>query len=106
MQDYTSGALDGYEKEDVAGLLEDRLGKAREHLEETLEVARVLCEPVEAPKDQQAYFRYFLSKDHGDSEQLKANEPQRLSLYKQTAALIHAYADIRRNHLGLFRRGA
>ena len=27
VQDYTSGALDGYDKEDVAGLLEDRLGK-------------------------------------------------------------------------------
>lgn len=26
----TSGALDGYDKEDVAGLLEDRLQKARE----------------------------------------------------------------------------
>ena len=94
VQDYTSGALDGYEKEDVAGLLEDRLGKAREHLEERLEVVRALCEPVEAPKDQQAYFRYFSSKDHGDAEQLKANEPQRLSLYKQTAALVRAYADI------------
>ncbi|MFY0535941.1 type I restriction enzyme subunit R domain-containing protein [Nannocystis pusilla] len=27
--DYTSGALDGYDKDDVAGLLEDRVGKAR-----------------------------------------------------------------------------
>jgi hypothetical protein len=27
---YTSGALDGYEEADVAGLLEDRVGKARE----------------------------------------------------------------------------
>ena len=29
VHDYTSGALDGYDKADVAGLLEDRLGKAR-----------------------------------------------------------------------------
>src|SRR5205823_921822 len=28
VHDYTSGALDGYDKADVAGLLEDRLGKA------------------------------------------------------------------------------
>ena len=48
VQDYTSGALDGYDKEDVAGLLEDRLGKARERLEETREAVRALCEPVEA----------------------------------------------------------
>jgi type I restriction enzyme R subunit len=94
VQDYTSGALDGYDKEDVAGLLENRLGKARERLEDALEVMRALCEPVEAPKDQQAYFRYFSSKDHGNVEQLKANEPQRLSLYKLAAALVRAYADL------------
>ncbi len=48
MKDYTSGALDGYDQEDVAGLLEDRLGKARERLEETREAVKALCEPVEA----------------------------------------------------------
>lgn len=94
VHDYTSGAFDGYDKEDVAGLLEDRLGKVRERLEERLEAVRVLCESVEPPKDQQAYFRYFSSKDPSNSEQLKANEPQRLSLYKLTAALVRAYADV------------
>ena len=94
MHDYTSGALDGYDKEDVAGLLEDRLAKARERLEETLEAVRALCEPVQAPNEQQAYFHFFSSKDHGNAAQLKANEPQRLSLYKLTAALVRAYADI------------
>ena len=48
VQDYTGGALDGYDKEDVAGLLEDRLSKAREHLEEAREAIKALCEPVEA----------------------------------------------------------
>ena len=43
-----SGALDGYDKEDVAGLLEDRLEKARERLEEAREAVKALCEPVEA----------------------------------------------------------
>jgi type I restriction enzyme R subunit len=47
IQDYTSGALDKYDKEDVAGLLENRLGKAREHSEEALEAVNALCEPVE-----------------------------------------------------------
>ena len=94
VHDYTSGALDGYDKEDVAGLLEDRLGKARGRLEEAVESVRALCEPVEPPKDQPAYFRYFSSRDAGNAEQLKANEPQRLSLYKLTAALVRAYADL------------
>jgi type I restriction enzyme, R subunit len=94
VQDYTSGALDGYDKADVAGLLEDRLGKAREHLEETREAVKALCEPVEAPKDQQAYFRCFSAKEPGNAAQLKENEPKRLALYKLTAALIRAYASL------------
>jgi type I restriction enzyme R subunit len=94
VRDYTSGAFDGYEKEDVAGLLEDRLDKAQERLEEALEAIRALCEPVEVPKDQPAYLRYFSSKESGNAAQLKANEPQRLSLYKLTASLVRAYANL------------
>ena len=94
MKDYTSGALDGYDKEDVAGLLEDRLGKARERLEETREAVKALCEPVEAPRDTAAYLRYFCAKESGNAEQLKANEPNRLALYKHVAAFVRAYANL------------
>lgn len=94
VNDYTSGALDGYDKEDVAGLLEDRLEKAKERLEEALEQIRALCEPVALPKNQSAYLSYFSSKESGNAEQLKTNEPQRLSLYKLTASLIRAYANL------------
>jgi len=94
VDDYTSGALDGYDKDDVEGLLEDRVAKAKERLEEALEQIRALCEQVEPPKDQPAYLRYFSSKESGNAEQLKANEPQRLSLYKLTASLIRAYANV------------
>jgi type I restriction enzyme, R subunit len=94
VKDYTSGALDGYDQEDVAGLLEDRLEKGQQRLEETLEAIRALCEPVEVPKDQAAYLRYFSSQESGHAAQLKANEPQRLSLYKLTASLVRAYANL------------
>jgi len=94
VHDYTSGALDGYDKEDVAGLLGDRLDKARERLEETREAVKAVCEPVETPKDSAAYLRYFCAKDSGNAEQLKSNDPQRLSLYKLTAALVRAYANL------------
>jgi len=43
VEDYTSGALDGFDKEDVAGLLENRLEKAREDLEEAREKVKALC---------------------------------------------------------------
>jgi len=94
IQDYTSGALDGYAKEDVAGLLSDRLEGARERLEEAREVIKALCEPVELPKDTMAYIRYFCGKDTADKDALKENEPKRLTLYKLTVSLIRAYANL------------
>src|SRR5207302_1911532 len=77
-----------------AGLLEDRLGKARERLQETREAVLALCEPVEPPRDPPAYFRYFCAKDSGNADQIKENEPKRLALYKSVAAFIRAYANL------------
>jgi type I restriction enzyme R subunit len=94
VEDYTSGALDGYDPEDVAGLLKNRLVKAREHLEEAREAVKALCEPVDTPKDTAAYLRYFCAKDSGNADQLKDNEPIRLALYKHVAALIRAFSNL------------
>ena len=94
VHDYTSDALDGYDKNDVAGLLKDRLKEAREQIDEALETVRALCEPVESPRDTTAYLRYFCSKDSGNVEQLKANEPKRLALYKHVAGLVRAFAEL------------
>jgi type I restriction enzyme R subunit len=92
IHDYTAGALDGYDKADVAGLLEDRLGKAREHLEDARETVKALCEPVAAPKDTVAYLHYFCGPDTLDKNGLKEREARRLALYKHTAAFVRAYA--------------
>ncbi|MEO8891919.1 MAG: restriction endonuclease subunit R, partial [Coleofasciculaceae cyanobacterium] len=92
--DYTSGALDGYDKEDVAGLLSDRLEKAKERLEETLETVCALCEPVQLPRHTQNYLHYFCAADTTDNNALANNEPKRLALYQAVAALIRAYANL------------
>lgn len=94
IHDYTAGALDGYAKEDVAGLLSDRLVKARERLDEALEAVRALCEPVEAPRDTPAYIRFFCGADTADKASLKDGEPKRLALYKLVASLLRAFADV------------
>ena len=94
IDDYTSGALDGYDKEDVAGLLVDRLETARERLEEAREAIKALCEAVATPQDTAAYLRYFCAADTADKTQLKLNESKRITLYKLTVALIRVYADI------------
>jgi type I restriction enzyme, R subunit len=92
--DYTSGALDGYERQDIEGLLTDRLEGARDDLDEALEKIRALCEPVAPPKDTLQYQQYFCAQNYGDAEQLKSNEPKRVELYKAVAALTRTYANL------------
>jgi type I restriction enzyme R subunit len=79
IHDYTAGVQDGYDKADVAGLLKDRIAKAREHLEQAWETIRALCEPVEAPKETMAYLRYFCGPDTSDKTALKEREAKRLA---------------------------
>ncbi len=94
VDDYTSEAFDGFEKEDVTGLLKNRAIEAKSHLEELLESLRALCEPVALPRTTLEFIRYFCWINDGDVDQLKENEPKRLSLYKFTASLLRAYADV------------
>lgn len=92
--DYTSGALDGYDKGDIDGLLTNRIDKAKEDLEEALETIRALVEPVVPPKGTLEYQHYFCAKEHGNAEQLKANEHKRVDLYKAVSAVTRAYANL------------
>ena len=92
--DYTSGALDGYEKEDVAGLLTDRVEKAREDLDGSLERIRALVEPVEQPRDTLRYQHYFCAAEPGNAASLKENEPKRVELYKLVAEVVRNYANL------------
>jgi len=93
IQDYTGGAFDAYDTEDVEGLLENRLDKAWERLEETREAVKAVCEAVEPPKDSPAYRRYFVGPSDAPEVQ-KENEPRRLALYKHVGAFLRAYADL------------
>lgn len=92
--DYTGGALDGYDKTDIEGLLTDRLASARSDLDEALERIRALCEPVAPPRGIQQFQHYFCAAEQGNAEQIKANEPKRVKLYKMIAAVTRAYANL------------
>ena len=92
--DYTSDALDGYDKDDVEGLLSDRLERAKEDLDETLEIVRALCEPVAPPKGTVQYQQFFCAVEPGNARQLKANEQKRVDLYKAVSALTRCYGNI------------
>jgi type I restriction enzyme R subunit len=94
IRDYTGEAFEGYDKEDIAGLLKDRLEQGHERLEELREAVKALCEPVEPPRDTAAYIRFFCATESGNAGQLKDNEPKRVALYKLVAALLRAWANL------------
>ncbi len=94
IEDYTGEAFDGYDAEDVKGLLKDRLRSGRERLEEAREAVKALCEPVEPPRDSAAYLRFFCAAEGGGHAQLKDNEPRRVALYELTVAFLRAYANL------------
>lgn len=91
--DYTNGAFDKYEAKDVAGLLTDRLEKAKERLEDARETVKALCEPVQEPRGQNEYRQYFCG-DTLKPDDLRKNEPKRIALYKNVASLLRAYANL------------
>jgi len=74
-------------------LLKDRLSKGRERLDGALEAIALLCEPVEPPKDELEHIHYFCGNTE-IPEELQEREPQRAALYKATAALVRAFANI------------
>jgi type I restriction enzyme R subunit len=93
VDDYTSKAFDNYDKEDVEGLLADRLKKGKERLDDALEAIKALCEPVVPPKGTKEYIQYFCG-DTQNKGDLKDTEAKRVALYKAVISLIRAYANI------------
>ena len=76
-------------------LLQDRLKKGRERLDQALEAIALLCEPVQPPKGELEHIHYFCGNTEIPDD-LKEHEPQRVALYKSTAALVRALREYRR----------
>jgi type I restriction enzyme R subunit len=74
-------------------LLQDRLKKGKERLDQAFEALALLCEPVEPPKGELEHIHYFCGNTEIPSD-LEDHEPQRAVLYKVTAGLMRAYANI------------
>jgi type I restriction enzyme R subunit len=85
--DHSSGGAES----DV--LVQDRLQKGRERLDNAIEVIALLCEPVEPPKAELEFIHYFCGNTEIPTD-LKDREPQRAALYKAVASLVRAYANI------------
>ncbi len=96
-----TGALQVYSSEldhsaggaDPEVLMQDRLEKGRERLDDALEALDLLCEPVPPPRTERDYIRYFCGNTEIASD-LKKYEPRRVSLYKAAVALLRAYGNL------------
>ena len=97
IKDYTAEAFDGYDADDVKGLLKDRLQESRADLDNALEAVRALCEPVKAPRDTKDFMHYFCGEsgvEPKDENERTEKEALRLTLYQSVAKLIRAYANL------------
>jgi len=94
ISDYTQEAFDGYDKDDVEGLLKDRLQQAKLDLDTALEMVKALCEPVKAPRNTQDYIHYFCGESGHNQDELIEKEALRLALYQNVVKLIRAFANI------------
>ncbi len=101
VNDQGTGALQVYasELDHSAGgaapevLMQDRLKKGKERLDQAIEALVMLCEPVEPPGGELEHIRYFCGNTEKPTD-LKDREPRRVALYKATVALVRAFANI------------
>jgi type I restriction enzyme, R subunit len=93
VKDYTSEAFEGYDKEDIGGLLKDRIQTAKEKLTASLETIRAICEPVKPPKETIDYIDFFCG-DSQKPEDLVNTAQRRTALYKTVSTLVRAYATL------------
>ncbi|MBP5227155.1 MAG: HsdR family type I site-specific deoxyribonuclease [Kiritimatiellae bacterium] len=92
VEDYTSGAFENFDKEDVEGLLKGRLEEGRKALEAALERCDVLSEPVLPPKGLDEYCDYFAARD--EAQNPEAGVRLREDFYQACVAAVRAWSDI------------
>lgn len=87
--DYTSEAFDGYDKEDVEGLIKNRYDEAKSELEGTLTSLEALIENVPAPQADIDFIEYFCGEDSENDEKTARRD----TLYALIASLSRSFAN-------------
>jgi len=90
---YTSEIDDSTDGGSPEVLLQDRLKKGKERLDNAIEALVLHCEPVEPPKEELQHIHYFCGNTEIATD-LQEREPQRAALYKATVAFVRSYANI------------
>ncbi len=89
--DYTNGAFENYEREDIQGLISDKAQKIKKKLEEARDQLSSLCESVKEPKDETGYIAYFCGSD------LEKNAQKRRLFYQLVGMFLRMFVEL--NHL-------
>ncbi|WP_459110559.1 type I restriction endonuclease subunit R [Helicobacter pylori] len=86
--DYTNGAFENYEREDIQGLISDKAQKIKKKLEEVRGQLRTLGESVKEPKDEMDYIAYFCGSD------LEKNAQKRRLFYQLVGAFLRMFVEL------------
>lgn len=89
VHDYTSGAFDTFDKEDVEGLIKDRYEEAKSEMVGSLASVKDLLGNVPAPQADTDYIEYFC----GDDSETEEKTARRDTLYALTASLTRSFAN-------------
>lgn len=93
MKDYTSGAFEGYDPEDVKGLIKDRHDATVSYFEEVYDAVEELCEGVEEPRGEIQYIHYFCGVSGQSEESDEIYARLREKLYRLVSSLVRAFAE-------------
>lgn len=88
VKDYTTEALDGYDREDVEGLIKDRYDEAQAEMAGSLASLQDLFEAI-SPRTDTGYINYFCGTDSEDEEMVARRD----TLYILTASLSRSFAN-------------
>jgi type I restriction enzyme R subunit len=96
LKDYAGeNALSGYDAADIDGFIKDRVSEAKNYFEKTLCEIEALCEGVPMPRKQLEFRRYFCGENGIDIEKNEMFARIREKLYKLSARLTRAYAELK-----------
>ncbi len=93
MKDYTSGAFEGYDPEDVKGLVKDRHDETAAYFDEVYDAVEELCEGVEEPREEIQYIHYFCGVSGQSEENDEIYARLREKLYRLVSSLVRAFAE-------------
>ncbi len=99
VEDYTTGALENFDKGDITGLLKNRLEFSSKRLENALNKVDSICKQVKEPKGTLEFLHHFVSEDldtinETREEKLRNTEPRRIEFYNAVSNLVISYTNI------------